>query len=647
MLVLLFISAAASDSCMNYQCSTDSDVCSKEEDGTVYLYPCSPPETCLIYEDYDAQCVTTKDPLSYPGDYCDLDSDCTSGKCVDLVCIGQSAGQSCVNEYDCNPGLYCESALQECIKLEPDGSACNSDYDCSNRSLCINSFCTPYLSQPIGTISQCTEKYGIALACTTGYAFDEGGICACALPPVSNSTGYTACEIGTDCYAQDGVRSKPCMCAYDDTAESFCPLFPGDPQFQAALNSLPKLLKENENCNTVSRLSADCFLPRNDTDLTEAYYTYKINYGLVAEDWYPRIYNNSFCVKSSISLEYWELYLGSQPESCPVYECAEDLVNGTCDVSRRDVFDGNYVDLHSLKSCATNYTCASGVCHKTETKKRYPGDYCLRNHECISDYCFMNRCLGPHLGDVCKEVYDCSPGLYCNTKTNTCQQNLGINQACNSTYECQPNLICSNTLCIQYATVPVGGSVSPSNEPFGLNLACETGYAEIQANNDTKCAYPPVSMNTFPYECVPGSVCYSNSTKVTANCTCGLNSFGASFCPVFPGDLPLQEALLSMQQLVMFNSVCNTASRFSEACFLFQKQAYYDYYTYAVGMQSFYNYSQYIANPYCVKETYNQDFWYNVAMAERYSPSDNDDNDDQDDYDWAVMLAASCWVLIS
>jgi hypothetical protein len=112
----------------------------------------------------------------------------------------------------------------------------------------------------------------------------------------------------------------------------------------------------------------------------------------------------------------------------------------------------------------------------------------------------------------------------------------------------------------------------------------------------------------------------------------------------------LQEALEHLLVLVKYNAVCNTYSRFSEACYLFQPDTLYDYYSFMSLIGLYYNSPAYIDNPSCIQQTYTKDFWYYTYKAEKLHPANNPDDDDKDesgDYDFAVSLLVSFWVLTS
>ena len=91
-----------------------------------------------------AKCVTKE--LSVPGDECEVDKQCRSGKCEGLRCTGKSAGESCIAHEDCGVGLYCYA-----IKLKNVNSNCESDIECETSSGCWNGICTKYLSLTLGT----------------------------------------------------------------------------------------------------------------------------------------------------------------------------------------------------------------------------------------------------------------------------------------------------------------------------------------------------------------------------------------------------------------------------------------------------------------------------------------------------------------
>jgi len=99
-----------SEQCQSYDCSYDN----KRQEDYGYCYN-----------------VTVEFSYGYPGDTCTESDDCYSDVCTKGICIGESLGQSCEDEY-CNFGLYCgynqTNELYTCMKTVPIGDECSYDY---------------------------------------------------------------------------------------------------------------------------------------------------------------------------------------------------------------------------------------------------------------------------------------------------------------------------------------------------------------------------------------------------------------------------------------------------------------------------------------------------------------------------------------
>jgi hypothetical protein len=131
------------------------------------------------------RCLPTKlwcGPL-LDGNFCDFDDDCVNGKCNELgLCTSGEAGDDCVDDTGCKPGLLCHSVTYKCIlqKSLMDGEPCLRNQECVNQ---CNSFsgrcllgsegeaCTT-THNPAGANGDCDQSVMPALLCTNcGGAF--------------------------------------------------------------------------------------------------------------------------------------------------------------------------------------------------------------------------------------------------------------------------------------------------------------------------------------------------------------------------------------------------------------------------------------------------------------------------------------------
>jgi hypothetical protein len=123
----------------------------------------------------------------------------------------------------------------------------------------------------------------------------------------------------------------------------------------------------------------------------------------------------------------------------------------------------------------------NSTCQNNQTPLGYPGDYCSSNSNCMSAICKSSVCQGLAQGSTCTYIYDCNPGLFCNTTTqpsSTCQAQVAQNQACGSEYDCQNSLTCSLGICIPYVSLAIGQTTDVVDYN-GFSMACATGFANV------------------------------------------------------------------------------------------------------------------------------------------------------------------------
>ena len=276
----------------------------------IHLAPClnNETDTCSLVPASNSTC----EPLAttrYPGDYCETHMDCVSSDCASGMCQGNMFNTTCESIYDCNPGSYCNFTYMVCAIQKQIGEECLSEFECENHLGCNMGICTPYFSIPDGSFTDMAEEDGFATLCASGYAY----MGQCQAPPTSNATPPANCDINKDCTSSIAGVSKPCLCGYNPTGESYCPLFIGDPIPQKGIANMKKLISYNHICNTFSRFNEGCFL-RNIASLG-TYYSYAsamLNYTMYAEVQEPAV-----CINVTLGRSIQETAMKATQYSAP------------------------------------------------------------------------------------------------------------------------------------------------------------------------------------------------------------------------------------------------------------------------------------------------------------------------------------------
>ena len=64
-----------------------------------------------------------------------------------------------------------------------------------------------------------------------------------------------------------GVTAE-CTCGYNAEGQAYCPLFPGDAEYQNLITKVQTAINYNTHCNTYSRGSYGCYVGSGDDALT-------------------------------------------------------------------------------------------------------------------------------------------------------------------------------------------------------------------------------------------------------------------------------------------------------------------------------------------------------------------------------------------
>ena len=93
-----------------------------------YITRCNPTYHCQELKGLKYRTCVKNFPPGFSGDYCELNSDCYSGICLNRICIGLKEGDECSETNQCGPNLACYSQSKfekrTCLPLIKEGNVC-------------------------------------------------------------------------------------------------------------------------------------------------------------------------------------------------------------------------------------------------------------------------------------------------------------------------------------------------------------------------------------------------------------------------------------------------------------------------------------------------------------------------------------------
>ena len=225
----IFAVYAADLKCTNYLCGgLDNGQCAKQtvtdDNVTINLNPCKDGYFCDIHFNEDPDVCSEKKLIAhlYPGEYCSDNLECLSGLCnvtsnttSNKYCIGKVLGDSCTQNIDCNPNLYCDTASNTCLAAKKLGETCNNN--CIAGLLCHGGQCIA-----LGSIKK-GESATMISACETFYIVD--GLCSKGPALVKNGSesGPILCTDGcTYLTAKGDSVVEDCQCGRTSTGLKLC-----------------------------------------------------------------------------------------------------------------------------------------------------------------------------------------------------------------------------------------------------------------------------------------------------------------------------------------------------------------------------------------------------------------------------------------
>lgn len=152
-LISLIIISTLENTCPTYTCdqALGTQDCSsmtiKNGIAKYRLKECNETSQCdLLYGETNDKC--TKIPTmqtKYPGEWCQLDSQCTSNLCKgkgnETFCVGRVVDEVCQDDMECDAGLFCNRTSHLCAKVANKGQTCNENLLCNAYTVCNKGTC--------------------------------------------------------------------------------------------------------------------------------------------------------------------------------------------------------------------------------------------------------------------------------------------------------------------------------------------------------------------------------------------------------------------------------------------------------------------------------------------------------------------------
>lgn len=234
-LLLAILGFNLASTCPKLQCSNaiptrytaDPEVCANKTvsptgEITFRLTNCSSTkQSCnFIYAQNISYCKDKADyaAYAYPGESCYYDTNCLSKKCKENICVGALLNETCVQDWNCEPGLFCNKT--KCHTLVAEGALCGSNGNkCKNHLTCSLGKCVLLGSLADGMAAD------TPLACKNYFLLkDDSGVMRCSIGPTLDSDFTVPCVLGTPCNYTLGDKKYqlPCRCGLTAATTGYC-----------------------------------------------------------------------------------------------------------------------------------------------------------------------------------------------------------------------------------------------------------------------------------------------------------------------------------------------------------------------------------------------------------------------------------------
>ena len=257
-----------------------------------------------------SKCYSNELTLRYPGEKCNLDSECVYPinnpssqfhKCEDGRCTGMDFDGICDDNTWCLAGYYCDKFSGKCKEQKMEDEKCTETKECQNNLICLDSKCQDKLfSLDNGKSIPEYEDLEIQKRfCQSGEALDNKCVSYNDIDKPLDNNNYNKCSYGTFCkYKVIGLDNEkninfPCPCGYNSEGQGYCPHF--HEYWKDERNEYQDILKNNydNECHTENRYN--CY--EKDKEEKEKELKNKIVNGHL-------FYNSVPCAKKVLDGEY-------------------------------------------------------------------------------------------------------------------------------------------------------------------------------------------------------------------------------------------------------------------------------------------------------------------------------------------------------
>lgn len=205
----------------------------------------------------------------YPGDICELDSQCfMNATCQSGVCVAANPniGAPCTYSGECSTRQYCNQDLYLCEPVLQVGQSCTGSNQCGWGIGCLpnidgsKSYCTSYLSLPVGTVVY--NSSSSALFCETENTVVVGNQRYCSPGDISITGPSVGLQLDEKCFYKHYndpndwssfvVTSDKPFCGYNQDDSAYCNQRNGDHVYTSYLSTLKDAYSSDLDCNYYS-----------------------------------------------------------------------------------------------------------------------------------------------------------------------------------------------------------------------------------------------------------------------------------------------------------------------------------------------------------------------------------------------------------
>ncbi|KAJ6226516.1 hypothetical protein M0813_10734 [Anaeramoeba flamelloides] len=487
----------------NLFCNSNTGICMKDNTGS----SCSNGSECYGGICSNGKCSIMKNN----GEKCDSNKVCWGGLCNFGICQGKSLGQKCdpylLGGNDCDQNLFCDSITEKCIDSIQKNEECISHLSPWFMD-------TAYVCQPGFYCDQNVTSPSIQGYCKRLYSGWEGMSCGSSL----------VCNLGLAC------QNNTCTSDFKNCDEHslFCPhgwYCKCDRFFYKG----HCIQTRNDDCSIESFRLNECIERKNCPHEDQ------LTVGTCAfSNCFDELSAFQCCRQSGFSSKYFP-NIKIDCKSC-AYSIKYNLLGQSCNVDQNNYCVSNLWCSNENKcekdntgsKCSKGTECYGGICSSGKCSgMKDNGDQCSTDQECLNGNCVNNICKGKAINEECDPSTingrDCDKGLFCDSITETCINQIEPNQQCmdhlkpyysNYLSVCTPGYIC-DTEDLDYQTGTCKRFYSGNeNDKCGSSETCQLAYG----CQDNKCTSDFWTCDLKKKFCPVGAYCRCNNNNITGTC---------------------------------------------------------------------------------------------------------------------------------